>query len=299
MTELAIDIKNLTKDFGNLRAVDNLTLQVPKGSICGFLGANGSGKTTTIRMLCGLLIPTSGGGSCLGYNVVTQSNLIKKKIGYASQKFSLYTDLTVYENLNFIAGIYKVENKKERIIEIMNDLELNQYRDTRAKNLSGGWKQVLTLASCLVHNPELLVLDEPTAGVDPKMRKDFWDYLHQLSKKNGITILVSTHFMDEVERCQQLVYINNGKLLYSGITAEIIPFSKVVSYTTSSNDHLSDMATMINANYPQVSTTFMGNNFRISSKDESSLKEIIKKFPNYNFFKTEPSFEEVFISLMQ
>ncbi len=299
MTELAIDIKGITKNFGNVKAVDNLTLQVPRGSICGFLGSNGSGKTTTIRMLCGLLIPSSGGGTCLNYNVITQSNLIKKKIGYASQKFSLYSDLTVYENLKFVAGIYKVDNKKEKIASVMNELKLTPYKDTRAKNLSGGWKQVLTLASCLVHNPELLVLDEPTAGVDPKMRKNFWDYLHQLSQKKGITILVTTHFMDEVERCKQLVYINNGKLLYSGTTAEIIPFSKVESYITANNENSLDIVKTINSTYPQVSITFMGNDLRISSKDATSLEAIIKNFPNYNFVKTTPSFEEVFISLMQ
>jgi ABC-2 type transport system ATP-binding protein len=308
MTALAIDIKNLTKSFDGLLAVDNLSLQIPQGTICGFLGANGSGKTTTIRMLCGLMVPSSGGGTCLGYSILTESNLIKRKIGYASQKFSFYLDLTVHENLMFIAGIYQIAHVTQSVNQVIHDLNLVKYQNVRARNLSGGWRQVLALACCLVHSPELLVLDEPTAGVDPKMRRDFWDFLHDLSQKSNTTILVTTHYMDEVERCQQLVYISHGKLLYSGIPNDIIPFSKVISYISLGNKGIgiddmhvdfSDLVSTIKHEYPQVSITFMGNDLRISSIDSLAMEKIIKKNKKYHFTQITPSFEEIFIRMMQ
>lgn len=299
MTELAININNLTKSFKNLVAVNNINLQVPKGSIFGFIGSNGSGKTTTIRMICGLLTPTNGGGTCLGLDISKNTHELKRKIGYVTQKFSYYSKLTVFENLQFIAGIYKIEKPKETIEKIIKDLQLEDYRNYFAKNLSGGYLQLLSLACALVHQPELLVLDEPTSGIDPKMRKYFWEYLHNLSKNKGTTILITTHYMDEVERCQQLVYIHKGKILYSGITEDIIPFSKLSSYIVSpkQNDNISDIINSINKEYPSVLCSYIGNNARITANDSNILEKIIKNYKNYNFIKSDPSFEEIFINL--
>lgn len=299
MTELAIDVKNMTKTFGTKTVVNDITLQVPRGSIFGFLGSNGSGKTTTIRMICGLLTPTSGSGTCLGHDILTESAIIKKKIGYMSQKFSFYSGLTVYENLRFVADVYQIDNPKEEIIRIMEDLNLLPYRDIKAAGLSGGWKQSLALACCLLHRPELLFLDEPTAGVDPKARKDFWDYLHKISVRDGTTILVTTHYMDEAEKCTELTYINLGNLLYSGSTADIIPFSKVTSYLVSGNRGAQHtLVAEINKNYPRILTTFVNNELRISAKDLTSLQQLIDSQPEFSFNAITPSFEEVFIGLM-
>lgn len=301
MPELAIDIKNLSKSFKDLIAVNDISLQVPKGSIFGFIGSNGSGKTTTIRMICGLLTPTNGGGTCLGLDISTNHYELKRKIGYVTQKFSYYSKLTVLENLNFVAGIYKIDKPKENIDKIIKDLQLERYRNSFAKNLSGGYLQLLSLACALVHEPELLVLDEPTSGVDPKMRKYFWEYLHNLSKTRGTTVLITTHYMDEVERCQQLVYIHRGKILYNGITEDIIPFSKLLSYlaTPKQNVNITDLVNAVNKDYRNVLCSYIGNNARITSKDSKTLDEIIKNYNNYNFIKAQPSFEEIFINLAE
>lgn len=221
MSDFIIDVEHLNKSFSGKQAVIDLTLQIKPGEICGFLGPNGSGKTTTLRMLCGLLTPDSGVGHCLGYDIVTQSYLIKCNVGYMTQGFSLYHDLTAYENLDFIARVYLIPNRKEKIEEILNTFHLNNYRNILAGNLSGGWKQRLALAGCLLHDPKLLLLDEPTAGVDPKARREFWDEIQGLSNK-GITTLVSTHYMDEAERCMKLAYIAYGHLLAFGTPKEIM-----------------------------------------------------------------------------
>lgn len=219
----AISCNELTKRFGERVAVNSLTLSVPKGSIYGFLGPNGSGKSTTIRMLCGLLAPTSGSGTVLGLDVMTQSEEIKQRIGYMSQKFSLYEDLTVEENLDFYAGVYQLNAaaRKERKAELIEMAGLTGRERQIAGSLSGGWKQRLALSCALLHKPELLILDEPTAGVDPVSRRIFWDVIHELARQ-GITVLVTTHYMDEAQTCDWIGFIFFGNLLAQGTPEELI-----------------------------------------------------------------------------
>ena len=218
---LAIDVKNLCKKFGNKVAVDNVSIAQPAGSVWGFLGPNGSGKTTTIRMLCGLLEPTSGEGSCLGFDVVKQSREIKNLTGYMTQKFSFWEDLTIKENLDFVARLYEMPNRRKIVEKTLIDLGLEKRQHQLAGSLSGGWKQRLALAAVTMHEPKLLLLDEPTAGVDPQARRDFWQQIHRLSEQ-GLTVLVSTHYMDEAERCDHIVYLAYGKLITQGTVNEII-----------------------------------------------------------------------------
>jgi ABC-2 type transport system ATP-binding protein len=219
--DLAIDVSGLNKSFGGRRVVRDLALKVPRGQIFGFLGPNGSGKTTSIRMLCGLLTADAGSGTCLGYDVMTQSAQIKREVGYMTQRFSLWEDLTIRENLDFVARMYGMARRREAVTGAIATLGLQARQDQLAGSLSGGWKQRLALAACLLHAPRLLLLDEPTAGVDPKARRDFWDQLRVLATQ-GITVLVSTHYMDEASRCDQLAYIAYGKLLAVGTAAQLI-----------------------------------------------------------------------------
>ena len=217
----AIDVRGLTKSFGDKVAVDHVDLVVPRGQVCGFLGPNGSGKTTTIRMLCGLLDADDGEGTCLGYDIRREARRIKLRVGYMTQRFGLYEDLSIEENLDFTARVYRVENRRERVRAALERLGLVDRRRQLAGTLSGGWKQRLALAACLLHEPELLLLDEPTAGVDPAARRDFWREIHGLAH-DGITVLVSTHYMDEAERCHRLVYISYGRVLTAGTADEVI-----------------------------------------------------------------------------
>ena len=219
--QYAIDVRALNKHFGDKHVVRDLTLQVPPGQIFGFLGPNGSGKTTSIRMICGLLTADSGSGTCLGYDVVRESAAIKREVGYMTQRFSLWEDLTIRENLDFIARMYGMQGRRGAVGQAIAKLGLDSRQDQLAGALSGGWKQRLALASCILHSPRLLLLDEPTAGVDPKARRDFWNEIHGLAAA-GITVLVSTHYMDEAERCHQLAYIAYGRLLAVGTAAELI-----------------------------------------------------------------------------
>ncbi len=300
MSELAIDVTNLTKEFDKKLAVDHISIQVEKGAIFGFLGSNGSGKTTTIRMICGLLSPTDGSGSCLGYDIRTQSDEIKKHTGYMPQKFSFYTGLTVYENLRFVADIFQVKNSKQAIESIIEDLELERYRKVQAGNLSGGWKQRLALACSLLHKPQMLFLDEPTAGVDPKARKEFWDYLHKISTRDGTTILVTTHYMDEAEKCTDLAYINIGKLLYAGRTKDLVPQSHVKTYVPElTRQEQSALMEKIDGSYPNVLVSIVNNELRISSRNHESLQQLIDEHSEVTFKEVTPSFEEVFIGLMR
>jgi len=221
MSELAIDVRGLTKSFGGRVVVDHVDLRVGQGRVCGFLGPNGSGKTTTIRMLCGLLRPDSGEGTCLELDVIRQAREIKRQAGYMTQKFGWYEDLSIRENLEFIARLFEVPDRDHAVDRALQRLGLTQRQDQLAGALSGGWKQRLALAGCLIHNPRLLLLDEPTAGVDPKARREFWDEIHKLAGE-GITVLVSTHYMDEAARCDELVYIAYGKVLAHGTESEIV-----------------------------------------------------------------------------
>lgn len=231
---LAIDVKNLCKKFGDKVAVDNISIAQPIGSVWGFLGPNGSGKTTTIRMLCGLLEPTSGEGSCLGFDVVKQSREIKNLTGYMTQKFSFWEDLTIKENLDFVARLYELPNRKQIVEKTLAELGLEKRQNQLAGSLSGGWKQRLSLAAVTMHEPKLLLLDEPTAGVDPQARRDFWQQIHRLSEQ-GLTVLVSTHYMDEAERCDHIVYLAYGKLITQGTVNEIIQQSGLISFETTNN----------------------------------------------------------------
>jgi ABC-2 type transport system ATP-binding protein len=219
--DLAIDVRGLTKRFNGRAVVDDLAIQLPRGRICGFVGPNGSGKTTTIRMLCGLLTPDAGEGTCLGFDIRRESRRIKLRVGYMTQRFGLYEDLSIEENLRFIARVYGLPHVKDAADESLERLGLAQRRRQLAGTLSGGWKQRLALAACLLHRPQLLLLDEPTAGVDPKARRDFWAHIHQLAAQ-GMTVLVSTHYMDEAERCHQIAYISFGRLLAAGTADEIL-----------------------------------------------------------------------------
>ncbi|MES3001056.1 MAG: ABC transporter ATP-binding protein [Pseudomonadota bacterium] len=221
MSDLAIDVRGLTKRYGERTVVDHVDLQVGKGRICGFLGPNGSGKTTTIRMLCGLLKPDAGEGTCLGLDVIHQAREIKLQAGYMTQKFGWYEDLSIRENLEFIARLFQVPQRDQAVDKALERLGLIERQEQLAGALSGGWKQRLALAGCLIHDPKLLLLDEPTAGVDPKARREFWDQIHQLAEE-GITVLVSTHYMDEAARCHELVYIAYGKVLARGSEAQIV-----------------------------------------------------------------------------
>ncbi|NVO27504.1 ABC transporter ATP-binding protein [Donghicola sp. C2-DW-16] len=221
MTAPAIEVSNLTKQFGGKTVVNNVTLSVRKGEIMGFLGPNGSGKTTTIRLMCGLLEPDSGEGRVLGHDIRTERGAIKRKVGYMTQKFSFYEDLTIKENLDFVAGLYGLPKRREAVRETLEDLGLTSRKDQLAGSLSGGWKQRLALAACVMHKPDLLMLDEPTAGVDPKARREFWDEIHALAH-GGLTVLVSTHYMDEAERCHRICYISYGHLIATGTVAEVV-----------------------------------------------------------------------------
>lgn len=229
MTHSIIDVQGLRKSFDNKVVVDNIDLNVKKGEVFGFLGPNGSGKTTTIRMLCGLLTPDAGKGTCLGYDVIRESKNIKQHVGYMTQKFSYYTDLSVEENLNFVARVFGLTNCKLRIKQVLDELDLTSRRHQLTGTLSGGWKQRVALAACLIHKPELLLLDEPTAGVDPIARREFWDRIHALSEQ-GITTLISTHYMDEAERCTRLAYLAYGELIITGTVDEVINSTKLLTW---------------------------------------------------------------------
>ncbi len=219
--EFAIDVRGLTKQYGGRKVVDELEIQVRRGEICGFLGPNGSGKTTTIRMLCGLLDPDAGEGTCLGYDIRREARRIKLRVGYMTQRFGLYEDLSIEENLDFVARVYRMRDRRAVVRAAIARLGLDARRAQLAGTLSGGWKQRLALAACMLHRPDLLLLDEPTAGVDPKARRDFWTEIHALAAE-GLTVLVSTHYMDEAERCHRLAYISYGRLLAAGTADEVV-----------------------------------------------------------------------------
>src|ERR671910_296037 len=225
----AIEVRNLVKRFGTKTVVDHVSMSVAEGEIVGFLGPNGSGKTTTIRMMCGLLTPDEGSGQVLGYDLRTESLKIKREVGYMTQKFSFYEDLTIAENLEFVARLYRLRPVEEYVGRTLEDLGLSSRRNQLAGTLSGGWKQRLALAACIMHEPSLLLLDEPTAGVDPKARREFWDEIHRLAQ-GGLTVLVSTHYMDEAERCHRISYIAYGRLLAEGTIAEVVARSGLLTW---------------------------------------------------------------------
>ena len=298
--DIVIDVRGLNKTFGTLRAVDDLTLSVRRGEIFGFLGPNGSGKTTSIRMLCGLLTPTSGEGTCLGYDILRETKAIKREVGYMTQRFSLWEDLTIRENLRFVARMYGMRNVKARSDAMLARLGLADRASQLAGELSGGWKQRLALAACLLHEPRLLLLDEPTAGVDPKARREFWDQLHELAA-GGITVLVSTHYMDEAERCHKLGYILNGRLLAQGTATEVIASQSLVAWTVEGPDPAT-LASRLRALAAVEQVTAFGTTLHVTASDggrlDAALAPVMAE-PGRRWQRIEPSLEDVFIHLMR
>ncbi|MGA3116028.1 MAG: ABC transporter ATP-binding protein [Syntrophobacteraceae bacterium] len=297
--DFVIDVSGMTKRFDNRAVVNNVDLQVRTGEVCGFLGPNGSGKTSFIRMLCGLLRPDAGRGTCLGYDVITESEEIKTRVGYMTQQFSLYEDLTISENLDFVARMYSVKNRRKVVSDSLERLGLEERRRQLAGELSGGWKQRLALAACLIHEPKLLLLDEPTAGVDPQARREFWEQIHQLAGQ-GLTFLISTHYMDEAERCHRLAYILNGILLAHGTVAEIIAETNLTTWEAS-GPNLLELAEVLR-NKPGVEQAVaFGSQLRVSGTDAAALRETIAPFHTgqYQWRTIAPGMEEVFVHLMK
>ncbi|HEY8506535.1 MAG TPA: ABC transporter ATP-binding protein [Gemmataceae bacterium] len=296
--DLAIDVRGMTKRFGELTAVDRVDLRVREGEICGFLGPNGSGKTTFLRMLCGLLRPDAGEGTCLGYDVITESESIKREVGYMTQRFSFWEDLTIAENLDFVARLYRVPGRRRAVRDSLEQLGLTRRKDQLAGELSGGWKQRLALAACLIHRPRLLLLDEPTAGVDPKARRDFWEEIHRLAGQ-GLTFLIATHYMDEAERCHRLAYIFNGKLLTHGTVAEVIGHAGLTTWSVAGPDLLG-LAERLRARPGVRQAVSFGNDLHVSGDNPAALEEAIAPFRTgaYEWRRIGTGLEEVFIHLM-
>ncbi len=299
MTELAIHAKGLAKSFGELKAVQDLSIDVPQGTIYGFLGPNGSGKTTTIRMLCGLLTPDAGEGTCLGFDIRHDTQKIKAEVGYMPQRFGLYEDLTIRENLEFIARLYAMPKPQESAREAIARLGLEKRAQQLAGHLSGGWKQRLSLAACVLHKPKLLLLDEPTAGVDPKARREFWDEIHGLAG-GGITVLVSTHYMDEAERCHLIGYISQGRLLAHGTVEEVVRAAGISAWRISgpSVGRLTDWIKKL----PGVEmAALFGAELHVSGADAATIERSLEGLRGEQGLKIEqvpPSLEDVFIHTM-
>ena len=298
-SDLVIDVKALNKSFGNKHVVRDFSMQVRRGEIYGFLGLNGSGKTTTIRMLCGLLTPDSGSGTCLGYDILRESAHIKRQVGYMTQRFSLWEDLSLRENLDFIARMYGMKNRKAAVRQSLDRLGLSARQNQLAGMLSGGWKQRLALAACMLHSPQLLLLDEPTAGVDPKARRDFWAEIHELAA-SGISVLVSTHYMDEAERCHRLAYISYGELLASGTAQEVVAQQALSTWSVSGPD-LQNLEKQLLHLPGVVQVTAFGNSLHVAGDDAGALEAALAPFREdrrYRWESSEPTLEDVFISLM-
>lgn len=302
-SDTIIDVKGLTKSFGTKTVVDNLAMTIRKGEIYGFLGPNGSGKTTSIRMLCGLLKPDAGSGTCLGYDVINESHLIKPHVGYMTQKFSLYEDLTVRENLNFTARVFNLDKPKRTVDECIERMNLGPFENHLAGALSGGWKQRLSLGACTLHGPKLLLLDEPTAGVDPGARRDFWDQVHTLASQ-GITAMISTHYMDEAERCHRLAYIAYGNLLASGTVDEMVDNAGLTTWNVETSDEktgLHELSEALRGKPGVDQVVAFGNTLHVSGREARLLEQTITHFKKSPFEWTliDTSLEEVFIDLMQ
>ena len=295
---LAIDVSGLNKSFGGHRVVKDVALQIEEGHITGFLGPNGSGKTTTLRMLCGLLTPDSGHGQVLGLEFPREAAAIKRQTGYMTQRFSLYEDLTIEENLSFIARVYSLDHVPERVDDVLERIGLQQRRKQLAGQLSGGWKQRLALAAATLHEPKLLLLDEPTAGVDPQARRDFWDKIHDLAE-GGITVLVSTHYMDEAERCHDIAYIFNGDLIARGTSDELIRDSHLVTFEAE-GPRADRLAKDLRGKPGIEMVSPFGPALHVSGTKRKALEEAIAPFRHdpWRWTEVEPSLEDVFIHLM-
>ncbi len=298
--EIVIDVRGLTKSFGDVRAVDNFDLSVPRGAIYGFLGPNGSGKTTTIRMVCGLLKPDSGEGEVLGFDVLQESLKIKERVGYMTQRFSLYEDLSIRENLEFIARLYGLDRRDERVDRALEDLGLAERQAQLAGKLSGGWKQRLALAACMIHEPDLLLLDEPTAGVDPKARRDFWDQIRRYAAQ-GVTTLVSTHYMDEAVQCDSIAYIAYGRKLLDASTADIPKQIGLHAWRISGRP-LQPVQEMLEGAAGVDLVARFGAEIHVCGKNADALHRAIERarqeHPHVEIERIEAGFEEIFIYLM-
>lgn len=298
MTDFVIDVHGLKKNFGSRKVVDGLTLQVAPGEICGFLGANGSGKTTTIRLLCGLLLPDGGTGTCLGHDIIRQAALIRREAGYMTQKFSFYEDLTVFENLDLVARVYEIDGRQAAITEILDRMALAARRDQLAGQLSGGWKQRLALAACILHRPKLLLLDEPTAGVDVKARREFWDLIHEMAGE-GLTVLASTHYMDEAERCKRIVYLSGGRIVVEGAAADICAHSGLYVFEARGDD-LDFEARRIRHAFGVETAAVFGQALRIAGTDRAALETALRSSTGALIWKeAEPRLEDVFIHTLR
>ncbi len=299
VVDAVIDVKGLTKRYAGRAVVDDFAIRVERGQIYGFLGPNGSGKTTTIRMICGLLTPDAGEGQCLGFDIRREAQSIKRNVGYMTQKFSLYEDLSIAENLDFVARVYGVKNRQDAVNKTLERLGLTARRGQLAGALSGGWKQRLALAACLLHEPALLLLDEPTAGVDPKARREFWDQIHELAA-GGLTVLVSTHYMDEAERCHELAYIAYGRLLAKGTAAEVVAQSGLSTWSVT-GEKLHDLARQLRP-LPGVSMVVpCGTTLHSSGTDAEVLENslaALRTRVDLHWIPIEPGLEDVFIGLM-
>jgi len=298
-SEDIINVTGLRKSFESRVVVNDIDLKVKKGEVFGFLGPNGSGKTTTIRMICGLLKPDSGKGTCLGFDIITQSDLIKERVGYMTQKFSLYTELSIEENLNFIARVYGVPNRQFKVYESLERLGLTERKSQLTGELSGGWKQRVALACCLIHDPALLLLDEPTAGVDPIARREFWDHIHALSDQ-GVTTFVSTHYMDEAERCTRIAYLAYGELLITGTVTQVIEKTKLKTWELS-GDVTTALLQKAKKMQGVVQAALFGNKIHVCGYDTRLIENELQQLECSNKFQWEsiPStLEDAFISLV-
>ncbi|MEE2978555.1 MAG: ABC transporter ATP-binding protein [Pseudomonadota bacterium] len=298
--DYAIDVHGLNKHFGDKHVVKDLSMQVARGEIFGFLGPNGSGKTTSIRMMCGLLTPDSGSGSCLGYDILKESAQIKRRVGYMTQRFSYWDDLSIRENLDFVARLYEMPNRREVVDHALEHLGLASRAKQLAGALSGGWKQRLALAACMLHKPELLLLDEPTAGVDPKARRDFWEELHRLAAE-GISVLVSTHYMDEAERCHKLAYIAYGELLAQGTADEVIAAQRLSTWSVSGGN-LVELGRKLEGRPGVDQTVAFGSVLHVTGADAQALEGTLRKLAAESGARTAPidtGLEDVFIHMMK
>ncbi len=298
-TEFAIDVRNLVKRFGDKVAVNGVSIQMPYGQVWGFLGPNGSGKTTTIRMICGLLNTTEGEGTCLGFDIAKDSRDIKIRTGYMTQRFSFWGDLTIRENLEFVARLYQLPKMKAKVDETLENLGLSHRQHQVADALSGGWKQRLALAAVTMHKPELLLLDEPTAGVDPQARRDFWDEIHRLSS-NGMTVLVSTHYMDEAERCDRIAYLANGVMVTKGTVGDIIDKSGLITFTAE-GDQIREFATHLKDEPGIEHVAYFGSALHVSGMNREHLEAALKAKARdgVTWKEVRPSLEDSFIALMK
>jgi ABC-type multidrug transport system ATPase subunit len=294
----AIDVHDLRKRYGKRTVVDGLSLTVAFGEVCGFLGANGSGKTTTIRMLCGLVKPDAGGGTCLGLNILHEGAALRRQIGYMTQRFSFYEDLTVSENLDFVAAVYEMGHRRAAVLETMTRMGLLDRAGQLAGQLSGGWKQRLALAACVLHKPKLLLLDEPTAGVDAKARREFWDIIHDMAS-DGLTVLVSTHYMDEAARCARIVYLSDGKLVIQGTPDEVTRGSALLVYEAT-GENLDSAARALRELPGVEAAAVFGSTMRIAGMDRAALEAAIASPAGaaLAWRKASPQLEDVFIHLL-